>query len=356
MRAEPFRFRTLLLHLCGWLGYGLLHVYWFSLSTDLTHAAVLTARILVLDPLIFYLNVFILLPWLIGRSRYVSYLLCALALLLGSIYLYDLTSHLPVMRSALETLRPHLRGRRIGPPPHHTLASRWFWGTLLSPLAILFFSSTYWMISESRKSRQRELALSNANLDSELRFLKSQIQPHFLFNALNNLYSLALMQSDKTPGMLMKLSDMLRYMLEEQPGRRVSLAEEISYIRNFIDFQLLKIEGHPHLDLDLNPANPDLRLEPMILMPFIENAFKHGNIEDLEHGWISIRLGTDESRVLFSVGNTLAAPGSRPLNGSGIGLANVKKRLELLYPGHHHLEIEQHNGSFWVHLTLDTAP
>lgn len=356
MPAESFRRRTILLHLSGWLGYGLLHLYWFSLSTDLGSAAVLTARILVLDPILFYLNVGVLLPWLIGRNRYFSYLLCALGLLVGSIYLYDLSGHLPSIHAALETLRPHFRLRRAGPMPRRSLASRWFWGTLLSPLAILFFSSTYWMISESRRSRQRELSLHNENLDSELRFLKSQIQPHFLFNALNNLYSLALMQSDKTPGMLMKLSDMLRYMLDEQPERRVSLAQEIAYIRNFIDFQLLKIEGPPHLDLDLSPADPALRLEPMILMPFIENAFKHGNIEDLEHGWISIRLSSDGSRILFSVGNTLPSCAERPLSGPGIGLANVKKRLGLLYPATHQLEIQQHNGSFWVHLTLDTAP
>lgn len=356
MPVEPIRWRTCLLHLSGWLGYGLLHIYWFSLSTDLGSAAVLTGRILVLDPIIFYLNVGLLLPWLIGRNRYLSYLLCALGLLIGSIYLYDLSGHVPFMRAALETLRPRFHLRHGGPPFHRTLARRWFWRTLLSPLAILFFSSTYWMISESRRSRQRELSLHNENLDSELRFLKSQIHPHFLFNALNNLYSLALMQSDKTPGMLMKLSDMLRYMLDEQPERRVSLAQEISYIRNFIDFQLLKIEGSPQLDLDLDPADSALRLEPMILMPFIENAFKHGNIEDLDQGWISIRLASEGSRILFSVGNTLPTSGDRPLSGPGIGLANVKKRLELLYPGTHQLEIQQHNGSFWVHLTLDTVP
>jgi len=196
--------------------------------------------------------------------------------------------------------------------------------------------------------------MKNENLQTELKFLKSQINPHFLFNALNNIYSLSYTHSEKTPEMIMKLSNMLRYMLYENNERKVSLREEITYIRHYIDFQLLKIEGSPRLQIDMDQADGSLMIEPMLFIPFIENSFKHSNIEDTKHGWIKLQLRTEGKKVYFHISNSIPARTYTKDVVGGIGLQNIRKRLELLYPGKHQLNITSHDHVFEVDLQIDT--
>jgi LytS/YehU family sensor histidine kinase len=223
----------------------------------------------------------------------------------------------------------------------------------MSSLGILFISTIFWMITETKRRQQRELSLINENLTTEMKFLKSQINPHFLFNALNNVYSLSHLNSKKTPEMILKLSDMLRFMLYDSEDKKVPIGKEIDYIKHFIDFQKLKIEGEPRIAIDIEQSDLTVMIEPMLLIPFIENAFKHSKIEDVRNSWLSIDLKTTSSTIHFKVCNSLPASSIKVDSIGGIGLENVRKRLQFLYPKRHRLEILNTDNSFNVDLTID---
>ena len=223
---------------------------------------------------------------------------------------------------------------------------------ILSSIAILFISTTYWVTKQAQKREQMEMALKSENLDTELKLLKSQINPHFLFNALNNIYSLSYRNQKMAPDMVMKLSEMLRYVLYETNESKVTLDKEIAYINNYIDFQRLKTDNKANINIHIDIHNPELLIEPMLLIPFIENSFKHSNI-DHPDGWVSIKLTTfGKASLLFEVSNSKPVTEFTKDNTVGIGLENVKKRLRLLYPEKHDLTVEENQDSFTVKLIV----
>ena len=217
----------------------------------------------------------------------------------------------------------------------------------------LIGSALFQVTAFANRKEQEASELRNEKLEAELKFLKSQINPHFLFNALNNIYALTVIQSDQAPGNLIKLSGMLRYMLYECKNDRVLLGQEIEYLRNFIDLHLLKDSRGLNVDVDLDESRPQLPIAPMLLIPFVENAFKHSKIEDLAKGWIRIQLRTSAERLLFSVQNSQPGAGYTKDQAGGIGLHNVRRQLELLYPGRHELNIETGPEQFSVTLSID---
>jgi two-component system LytT family sensor kinase len=200
---------------------------------------------------------------------------------------------------------------------------------------------------------KKELGHSTANLD----FLRSQINPHFLFNALNTLYGTALQEnSERTAQGIQMLGDMMRFMLHENHQQKILLAREIEYMRNYIDLQLLRTSSSPDIMIETNLEEvlDQKFIAPMLLIPFVENAFKHG-ISLKEKSWIRISLHCDQGKVYFDVYNsTHKKPESDPeKDKSGVGLKNVKQRLELLYPDKHDLIIRQTPEEYFVHLTLN---
>ena len=196
--------------------------------------------------------------------------------------------------------------------------------------------------------------MKSETLEAEMKFLKLQTNPHFLFNSLNNIYALAYTNSPKAPEMIMKLSEMLRYVLYESNEKKVPLSKEIDYIANFISFQLLKIEGEANITVDLDNVDANAEVEPMLFIPFIENSFKHSKIENTEKGWVNIRLSSQDNRIELVVSNSKPPGDFAKDKTGGIGLANVKKRLQLLYPGKHELAVEEKEQSFDVHLIIYT--
>lgn len=202
-----------------------------------------------------------------------------------------------------------------------------------------------------RKSREAS-ALRSEKLEAELKFLKSQINPHFLFNALNNIYALTVLQSERAPENLLKLSGMLRYMLYETKEETVPLEKEIAYLRHFIDLHLLKDSAGLNVQVSLDEARPGLKIAPMLLLPFVENAFKHSKIEDLKNGWIRIALRTRPDGIEFEVQNSRPAMASPKDKAGGIGLLNVRRQLELLYPDRYTLEIREEAQAFSISLSI----
>jgi len=188
--------------------------------------------------------------------------------------------------------------------------------------------------------------------ESELQFLRSQIHPHFLFNNLNNLYSYSLENSPKTPEIILELSGVLRYMLYESKERFVPLEKELRQLENFIRLYKLQIEQRGKVNFETRDIPPGFKIAPLILVVFIENAFKHsqaGQSSDIE---IAISVRVHNATLSFSCRNNFMPSDQAPDEARGIGLNNVKKRLQLLYPQRHLLKISKEANSFVVKLDL----
>jgi sensor histidine kinase YesM len=224
----------------------------------------------------------------------------------------------------------------------------------LTPFLISIFGSTFYVITRyANQKAQEAIELRNEKLITEMKFLKSQINPHFLFNSLNNIYTLVVIKSDLAPDNLLKLSDMLRYMLYDCKADRVSLDREIKYIRDFIDLNKLKDSRGLNVAVNLDESRPGLMIAPLLFVPFIENAFKHSKIEDLENGWIKIDLKTTDERIQFSVQNSIPEKVFSKDEIGGIGLKNVRRQLELIYPEKHELIVNFGENQFDISLNIE---
>jgi LytS/YehU family sensor histidine kinase len=205
-----------------------------------------------------------------------------------------------------------------------------------------------------RYQNEKQVLLTQT-IQSELRFLKSQINPHFLFNTLNNLYALTLKKSDKAPEIVLKLSEIMRYMLYECNERRVLLSREIQYINNYLDLERLRQPEGATITFDVEGSVSDQTVAPLLFVPFLENSFKHG----LNHtvnggGFVKLRLSAGPDTLLFTIENSKVDmfPGNQHSRSGGIGLVNVRQRLEMLYPGQHELSIENAPDRYIVSLRL----
>lgn len=198
--------------------------------------------------------------------------------------------------------------------------------------------------------------LETQTMQSELRFLKSQINPHFLFNTLNNLYALTLKKSDKAPEIVIKLSEMMRYMLYECNEKRVPLRKEVNYIRNYLDLEQLRQGKNVEIDFVVEGQISDQEIAPLMFIPFLENSFKHGLSNHITRGFVNIKLRADRQQVEFFIENSKPeTPPVRDANrrSGGIGLVNIHRRLNLMYPDNYELKIDDTPNTYAVHLTLN---
>jgi sensor histidine kinase YesM len=206
------------------------------------------------------------------------------------------------------------------------------------------------------EKQQTERMLEKEKLQAELNMLKSQIHPHFLFNTLNNIYSLALQKSDAAPEMLVKLSEILHYILYECNGPSVPLDKEVTLLKNYIDLEKIRYDKRLDIEWKMPDDLPVLELAPMILLPFIENAFKHGASKTRDKASIRIDLSVEKNTLKFKVINNKAPANSSSVSQEkhGLGLKNVKQRLELIYPGRYSLDINETIDEFSIYLEIDT--
>lgn len=217
----------------------------------------------------------------------------------------------------------------------------------------------------TRGTRERQ-RLQQQSLSSELKFLRTQINPHFLFNTLNSLYALTLKKSDRAPETVLKLSEMMRYMLYESNAAAVPLSKEVDYLRNYLDLERLRHGEQADIRFDVEGEVDGQAIAPMILVTFVENAFKHGIAKVLGAGFVHMVLLVEREEIRFHIENAkpsdalaesdahgdraLAAP---PSAAGGIGLINVGRRLDLLYPGRHELHTLVTDDTYAVDLYLD---
>ncbi|WP_052731274.1 sensor histidine kinase [Spirosoma radiotolerans] len=224
------------------------------------------------------------------------------------------------------------------------------------PFAVISFSLGILikLVRAVTQNQLQEAQASAATSQSELQLLQSQLSPHFLFNTLNNLYGLSLTQHEKIPPLLLKLSDLLRYSIYDVKETFVPLVDELAYINNYIDFEKIRIGTRLELKTDIeNIARTDIKIAPMLLIVFIENAFKHSKNTANEKIFIEVALKTWGKMILFFVKNSHSKAETTPSGkGNGLGLDNVAKRLTLLYPNEHILEFQNDSEFYTVSLQL----
>lgn len=260
---------------------------------------------------LFYFNALVLVPKFFNRKNWLIY----------TIFVIVCT----VLVAGFNVLVRNIVGLHHPFPPFIRIFS------LLS-VCILITSTAYSVIQQNIKNEELRKEKESENLETELSFLRSQVSPHFLFNTLNNLVSLARKKSDLLEPSLLKLSGLLQYMLYESDHEKISIYKEIEYLDNYIDLQKLRFGSEVQINFDKKvTSSSSLEVVPMILIPFVENAFKHGAvfINDPE---INIQLVLSGNSLSFTVTNKYKSEFEEKDKSSGIGLTNVKRRLDLLYP------------------------
>ena len=291
--------------------------------------------------LLFFVNEFFLIPRYFFRKNRIKFILLNISLLFLLSFLHYLMDEL--------IIQPHKVYEEHSSPAPIFLIIR----SLFLFLMANFISITLYLSNTVKKQAIREKNLKEEKLGTELKLLKAQINPHFIFNALNNIYALTYTRSEKAPDSVLKLSKMLRYVFYDCSKDTVKLKDEIAYIENFISFQQMKSEHQQKITFDYSNAYPDYSISPMLFISFIENAFKYSKIEEFQEAFVEIYLSTNNEKVYFQIKNTVPETG-KPNPGKGLGINNVRQRLEVLYPGKHFLKIGEKDHIFTVTLEIQS--
>lgn len=224
----------------------------------------------------------------------------------------------------------------------------------LSTFFIGIASTIYNIMNDWLLSQREKKELQAQTLQSELKFLKSQINPHFLFNTLNSLYALTLKKSDQAPEIVLKLSEMMRYMLYECNVPMVPLQKEVNYLKNYLELEKLRQGKKMKILLQVEGEAKNQRIAPLMFIPFIENCFKHGISNQISDGYVNILLEIGKDRIEVTIENSKAPtrPSTTGKKSGGIGLVNVRRRLSLLYPDKHELLVSETPNTYSVNLIL----
>lgn len=283
----------------------------------------------------FYLNAYYLIPSLLSKKKTISYILLILVLII------IITSTNAVIS---DFYRPHLHPRPF---------IRLFFSKLFPCLFNFGISTSYRIIIDNIQREKKLNEKENENLKTELSFLRSQVSPHFMFNVLNNMVALARKKSDLLEPALIELSNLMRYMLYESDAEKVSVKKEIEYLKSYIDLQKLRFGNDIKVDFNvIRNSVLDNFIEPMLFIPLVENAFKHG-FGLIENPEINIQFIINEETIFMRVINKYNGKVKEQKDkNSGIGLSNLERRLNLLYPFKHNLVISNNDNQFIATLNL----
>lgn len=290
----------------------------------------------------FYLNYLVLVPKFLLNKKIVLYIVISLAIIFSVIYVIEsflkISLRPPFLNNDFIRDFPRRRHDRINLRP---------------PILLLLFfalSTCIKLVAEWYKSEKERALIASQKVNSELSFLKAQLNPHFLFNSLNSIYSLANKKSEDTTVAIVTLSELMRYMIYEANEALISLEKEIDYIKNYISLQLLRLKDSSGVKINIH-GDLNYKIEPLLLISFIENAFKYGTDYKGKTD-ISIKISTINDQLQLVVYN-LSSLQNAINKDSGIGLENIQNRLNLLYPKAHTLKITKTKKSFEVLLKIN---
>jgi two-component system LytT family sensor kinase len=309
---------------------GLQTFSWMSLTFSYTYVCILALPVIIL----FYR---LYLPYTIGKKRYI------LAFLLFPVYilLYELNDRLSMLVTIASPFIPkgYRDGLKGAHPEDFTKGYFSFNEHFGYTILVLLAATSLYVLKLLFKNQHNLFILENEKLKIELSHLKAQVQPHFFFNTLNNMYALSVQGSPKTPGMIADLSGIMRYVLYNTEQEKVSLQQEVDFIKSYIELENLRHNSNESIEFSVQGNISNISIEPLIFLPLIENTFKHSLQKNIADKWVKLILTVDEDEIIFQTSNPKYLDKSIKLFDRGIGLKNVSKRLDLLYPGRHQLEI-----------------
>jgi two-component system, LytTR family, sensor kinase len=297
----------------------------------------------------FYLNANLLVPRLFTQKKFVAYFSVIIALLVCFSLLPEILRYF-----SLDPPRPpHPKWREFehARPPHEGFIIKRY-STVSMFLLVFLLSTLYRVAIEWFKLEKWNREIQAEKLGTELSFLKAQINPHFLFNTLNSLYILSIKKSEKASEAILILSKIMRYVLTEAKNDKVDLDMEIDYIRQYIELQKLRLTDNVHVDFTVLGTISGLKISPLLLIPFVENAFQYG-ISTHHSSPITIHLEVNRNMMLFVVENRKNNLTERTHKGNGIGIENTRRKLQLLYPDQYTMDVNDDGTTYRVKLTLD---
>ncbi|MBL7812499.1 MAG: histidine kinase [Bacteroidetes bacterium] len=327
-----------LYHLFFWLVYTL----FFALAVQPGHNprewVLYSGLILSLHGVVAYFNNYYLVNRYLYSRQYLTYVVLLALSVVAAIFPISIIVHNVINNKELKSIV-------------------WSWDfVLIIGLSVLFtvvLSMVLKLLKNWYSEEQLNKQLQQINLQTELKFLKSQINPHFLFNSLNNLYALTLTKSDQAPEVVLRLSNILRYVLYETADGPVPLEKEVRYLEDYIDLERIRVGSRVDIRFETQGHFGNWLIEPMLFLTFVENSFKHGVSAAIEHGWVHIHMAEHNGTLDFDIENSKADVAAGASHGpGGIGLENLRKRLDLSYAGRYQLNLTETPQAYKVHLTL----
>lgn len=330
-------------HVLLWLVYFLFWAYVIRLGNTQREAFVNSAIVVAVHAAVSYFNNYFLLPNYIQKRKYLFYLIIVgLTVSLGTLLL---SGAFILFESG------------IGEDRQVLLSGRYLLTNAMAIVYTMAITMSLKLVKSWYEKERLAKRLEKLNTETELKFLKSQINPHFLFNSLNSVYALALKKSDEAPDLILKLSDILRYILYDGSEKMVALDKEIKYVKSYLELEKVRHGERMELSIDIEGDVADKEIAPMLLIPFIENSFKHGLSKDMRKGFVRVVLKVIGQVLEFSISNSKPETGSELSKAEGyqggIGIKNVKKRLHLLYPQKHSLQLNEALEEYTVNLNIE---
>lgn len=351
------KYLTILIHLTGWTVFFVFPLVVMNFTNEPKQMSFREMRppnessqiltFLVVHKLLFiiffYLNLFYLLPALYYKQKKAIYFISILITFFLVVYIPAFLKFqlIPIPEHFIENI-----------PPRPSLKNMDNIFGSLQFLIIWFLSSIILLAQRYRTMEQRNKEMIVQKLDSELNYLKAQINPHFLFNTLNNIYSLSICQSEQTPEAILKLSDIMRYVTQDAEAEKVPLEKEVDYLNNYIALQQLRSNNNLSVTFTVNGQIQDKVIAPLLLINFIENAFKHG-VSNHVACFVDICIAIHQYQLTMKVTNTKIEEAN--LNGTATGSNNTRRRLELQYPEKHSLNVDETKDRYQVTLQLDLS-
>lgn len=324
----------LITHLSGWAVVASITFYLLSGIRPTEEALGRTAIFVLFPAVLFYTNARVLTNHFFEEKKYGLWAVLAVLLWLGMAALRVWTELKIFGGNVLSASIPPADG-----------GVKMFAMTALIYFILMIFSGLYQLLENRRE-------LETRHAEAQLNYLKAQINPHFLFNTLHNIYAAATLQNPRTADMVLRLSDLLRYVTYDGQAHRVPLSKEAAQIRAYIELFQLKSEKPLPIRFDVEGNAESREVEPLLLLPLVENALKHGDLEQNPHGFLHILIRSDAAQLFFSVQNSFD-PGNQQKDGQGgVGLENIRQRLELNHRGRYTFETITNENVFAATLTL----
>ncbi len=340
-------------HVAFWIIVFLIFVVVYSFKSNYSIAAHNNVMYLPIHMAYFYLLAYWLIPNYLLRGRYILFSAWLLLFVFGSAFLGRVVD--------VFIVEPYIVEKGANDYSWDAIKElkQSYWHRLIIPVdfinSLKMMNMVVWFAIVFKIFKlwyERKQAATKA----ELKALKAQIHPHFLFNTLNNLYGLTLNNSPKAPGVVIGLSDMLRYMLYECNDDKVSLKKEVLMLQHYIDLEKIRYEERLDLTFNISGKLDDKLIAPLMLLTLVENAFKHGASERVGQAWINITLDVTDNKLKFKVSNSKADTSADDgVHHGHIGLQNLKKRLDLLYPSTHQLRVMDEDDVFLAILELELS-